>query len=144
MVRGKVPLKRNEDPAAMQVIFSKRRNELLKKAKELELCGAQVGVIVVSATSELMCYGNPGIDEIIERRNTHSDIIQFLEKAPLDLNVEEEIEGEELEKKFLSEEEATSLSILERLNLLEERTQNLLNCVKEQIQLKEKTIVEVL
>lgn len=96
MVRGKVPLKRNEDSAAMQVTFSKRRNELFKKAKELELCGAQVGVIVVSATSELMYYGNPGIDEIIERRNTHSDRIQFLEKALLDLNVEEEIEGEEL------------------------------------------------
>lgn len=53
------------------------------------------------------------------------------------------LKAKNLEIFFFSEEEARNLSILERLNLLEERIQNLLNRVKEQIQLKEKTIVEV-
>ena len=49
MGRGKVELKRIENPTSRQVTFSKRRNGLLKKAFELSvLCDAEVAVIVFS------------------------------------------------------------------------------------------------
>ena len=49
MARGKVQMRRIENPAHRQVTFCKRRMGLLKKAKELSvLCDADIGVIVVS------------------------------------------------------------------------------------------------
>jgi hypothetical protein len=49
MVRGKVQMRRIENPVHRQVTFSKRRMGLLKKANELAvLCDADIGVIVFS------------------------------------------------------------------------------------------------
>ncbi|KAF3337820.1 MADS-box transcription factor 26-like protein [Carex littledalei] len=54
MVRGKVQLKRVENPVYRQISFCKRRAGLLKKAKELAvLCEAEIGVIVFSAHGKL-------------------------------------------------------------------------------------------
>ncbi|VVA94942.1 unnamed protein product [Arabis nemorensis] len=45
MARGKIQLKRIENPVHRQVTFCKRRTGLLKKAKELSvLCDAEIGV----------------------------------------------------------------------------------------------------
>ncbi|XP_028783668.1 agamous-like MADS-box protein AGL21 [Neltuma alba] len=70
MGRGKIVIKRIEDSASRQVTFSKRRNGLLKKARELSiLCDAQVGVIVFSSTGKLYEYGSSSMSSIIERYN---------------------------------------------------------------------------
>ncbi|XP_028785048.1 agamous-like MADS-box protein AGL21 [Neltuma alba] len=70
MGRGKIVIKRIEDSASRQVTFSKRRNGLLKKARELSiLCDAQVGVIVFSSTGKLYEYGSSSMSSIIERHN---------------------------------------------------------------------------
>ncbi|XP_028771280.1 agamous-like MADS-box protein AGL21 [Neltuma alba] len=70
MGRGKIVIKRIEDSASRQVTFSKRRNGLLKKAREVSiLCDAQVGVIVFSSTGRLYEYGSSSIRSIIERYN---------------------------------------------------------------------------
>ncbi|XP_028771285.1 MADS-box transcription factor ANR1-like [Neltuma alba] len=70
MGRGKIVIKRIEDSASRQVTFSKRRNGLLKKARELSiLCDAQVGVIVFSSTGRLYEYGSSSMRSIIERYN---------------------------------------------------------------------------
>lgn len=54
MGRGKIEIKRIENLNSRQVTFSKRRNGLLKKAKELSvLCDAEVAVIVFSSTGKL-------------------------------------------------------------------------------------------
>ncbi|KAH7557245.1 hypothetical protein JRO89_XS11G0084200 [Xanthoceras sorbifolium] len=54
MGRGKIEIKRIENLNSRQVTFSKRRNGLLKKAKELSvLCDAEVGVIIFSSTGKL-------------------------------------------------------------------------------------------
>ncbi|KAF7143635.1 hypothetical protein RHSIM_Rhsim05G0112200 [Rhododendron simsii] len=54
MGRGKIVIKRIDDATSRQVTFSKRRNGLLKKAKELSiLCDAKVGVIVFSSTKRV-------------------------------------------------------------------------------------------
>ncbi|CAN0928094.1 Agamous-like MADS-box protein AGL12 [Linum grandiflorum] len=50
MARGKVQMKRIENPVHRQVTFCKRRAGLLKKAKELSvLCDAEIGVLVFSS-----------------------------------------------------------------------------------------------
>ncbi|KAI9090897.1 hypothetical protein K1719_028382 [Acacia pycnantha] len=70
MGRGKIVIKRIEDSTSRQVTFSKRRNGLLKKARELSiLCEAQVGVIVFSSTGRLYEYGSSSMRSIIERYN---------------------------------------------------------------------------
>ncbi|MFQ6659202.1 hypothetical protein Gotur_028193, partial [Gossypium turneri] len=54
MGRGKIEIKKIENLNSRQVTFSKRRNGLLKKAKELSiLCDAEVGVIIFSSTGQV-------------------------------------------------------------------------------------------
>jgi MADS-box transcription factor, plant len=54
MGRGKIVIRRIDNLTSRQVTFSKRRNGLLKKAKELSiLCDAEVGLIVFSSTGRL-------------------------------------------------------------------------------------------
>jgi len=56
MARGKVQMRRIENPVHRQVTFCKRRMGLLKKAKELSvLCDANIGVIVISPHGKI--YG---------------------------------------------------------------------------------------
>ncbi|GKV27123.1 hypothetical protein SLEP1_g36328 [Rubroshorea leprosula] len=50
MARGKVQMKRIENPVHRQVTFCKRRAGLLKKARELSvLCDAEIGIFIFSA-----------------------------------------------------------------------------------------------
>uniref|UniRef100_A0A0E0DER1 MADS-box domain-containing protein n=1 Tax=Oryza meridionalis TaxID=40149 RepID=A0A0E0DER1_9ORYZ len=69
MARGKVQMRRIENPVHRQVTFCKRRMGLLKKAKELSvLCDADIGVIVFSPLGkiyELATNGN--MQGLIER-----------------------------------------------------------------------------
>ncbi|XP_030944714.1 MADS-box transcription factor 23-like isoform X2 [Quercus lobata] len=59
MGRGKIVIRRIDNSTSRQVTFSKRRNGLLKKARELSiLCDAEVGVIIFSSTSKLYEYAN--------------------------------------------------------------------------------------
>ncbi|GJN27528.1 hypothetical protein PR202_gb15558 [Eleusine coracana subsp. coracana] len=62
MARGKVQMRRIENPVHRQVTFCKRWMGLLKKAKELSiLCDADIGVIVFSPhgkTYELATNGS--------------------------------------------------------------------------------------
>ncbi|KAF8089295.1 hypothetical protein N665_0510s0010 [Sinapis alba] len=54
MGRRKVEIKRIEKKSSRQVTFSKRRNGLIEKARQLSiLCESSVAVIVVSATGKL-------------------------------------------------------------------------------------------
>ena len=59
MAREKIKIKKIDNVTARQVTFSKRRNGLLKKAKELSvLCDAEVGVIIFSSTGKLYEFSN--------------------------------------------------------------------------------------
>lgn len=54
MARGKIQMKKIENPVHRQVTFCKRRSGLLKKAKELSvLCDAEIGVVIFSAHGKL-------------------------------------------------------------------------------------------
>ena len=73
MGRGKIVIRRIDNSTSRQVTFSKRRNGLLKKAKELSiLCDAEIGVIIFSSTGKLYDYAN-----------TRSDLSLSLSISPL-------------------------------------------------------------
>lgn len=60
MARGKIQIKRIENQTNRQVTYSKRRNGLFKKARELTvLCDARVSIIMVSSTHKLHEYISP-------------------------------------------------------------------------------------
>ncbi|XP_057811195.1 uncharacterized protein LOC131025436 isoform X3 [Salvia miltiorrhiza] len=57
MGRRKLEIKRIEDKSSRQVTFSKRRNGLLKKAKELSvLCDLDIGAVIYSCRGKLYPY----------------------------------------------------------------------------------------
>ncbi|KAG8474047.1 hypothetical protein CXB51_033817 [Gossypium anomalum] len=59
MGRGKIVIRRIDNSTSRQVTFSKRRNGLLKKARELSiLCDAEVGLIIFSSTGKLYDYAS--------------------------------------------------------------------------------------
>ncbi|XP_022941775.1 MADS-box transcription factor 23-like isoform X2 [Cucurbita moschata] len=68
MGRGKIVIRRIDNSTSRQVTFSKRRNGLLKKARELSiLCDAEVGLIVFSSTGKLYDYSTTSIRSITDR-----------------------------------------------------------------------------
>ncbi|KAK8588815.1 hypothetical protein V6N13_087710 [Hibiscus sabdariffa] len=70
MGRGKIEIKKIENLNSRQVTFSKRRNGLLKKAKELSiLCDAEVGVIIFSSTGKVYQWSSTSMDHILSRYN---------------------------------------------------------------------------
>ncbi|XP_031131942.1 MADS-box transcription factor 23-like isoform X2 [Ipomoea triloba] len=68
MGRGKIVIRRIDNSTSRQVTFSKRRNGLLKKAKELGiLCDAEVGVVIFSSTGKLYDYASSSMRSVIDR-----------------------------------------------------------------------------
>ncbi|KAK9929900.1 hypothetical protein M0R45_026970 [Rubus argutus] len=69
MARGKVQMKKIENPVHRQVTFCKRRAGLLKKAKELSvLCDAEIGVLIYSSHGKLFELATKGtMQGLIER-----------------------------------------------------------------------------
>ncbi|KAD4888546.1 hypothetical protein E3N88_20619 [Mikania micrantha] len=75
MARGKVQMRRIENPVHRQVTFCKRRAGLLKKAKEISvLCDAEVGLVIFSANGKLYELATNGsMQGLIEKymKSTH-------------------------------------------------------------------------
>ncbi|KAK6118083.1 hypothetical protein DH2020_048170 [Rehmannia glutinosa] len=68
MGRGKVELKRIENPTNRQVTFSKRRNGLLKKAFELSvLCDAEVALLIFSPSGKAYQFSSHDMNRTITR-----------------------------------------------------------------------------
>ncbi|KAF0932512.1 hypothetical protein E2562_010406 [Oryza meyeriana var. granulata] len=68
MGRGKIVIRRIDNSTSRQVTFSKRRNGLLKKAKELSiLCDAEVGLVVFSSTGRLYEFASTNMKAVIDR-----------------------------------------------------------------------------
>ncbi|KAL3337418.1 hypothetical protein AABB24_029863 [Solanum stoloniferum] len=73
MGRKKVEIKRIEDKSSRQATFSKRRNGLMKKAKQLSiLCDVDVAVLVFSSRGRLFEFSSTNsLTGVIHRYNTH-------------------------------------------------------------------------
>ncbi|CAD6249617.1 unnamed protein product [Miscanthus lutarioriparius] len=68
MGRGKTVIRRIDNSTSRQVTFCKRRNGLLKKAKELSiLCDAEVGLIIFSSTGRLYEFSSTNMKAVIDR-----------------------------------------------------------------------------
>ncbi|XP_012489028.1 truncated transcription factor CAULIFLOWER A isoform X2 [Gossypium raimondii] len=68
MGRGKVELKRIENPTNRQVTFSKRRNGLLKKAFELSiLCDAEVALLIFSSSGKVYQFASHDMDRTVAK-----------------------------------------------------------------------------
>ncbi|XP_057811191.1 agamous-like MADS-box protein AGL27 isoform X2 [Salvia miltiorrhiza] len=75
MGRRKLEIKRIEDKSSRQVTFSKRRNGLLKKAKELSvLCDLDIGAIIYSCRGKLYHYcSTNSLSEILQRYHSRAE-----------------------------------------------------------------------
>lgn len=63
-------IRRIDNSTSRQVTFSKRRNGLIKKARELSiLCDAEVGLIIFSSTGKLYEFSSSSMKSLIERYN---------------------------------------------------------------------------
>ncbi|KAM0897181.1 hypothetical protein ACQ4PT_022726 [Festuca glaucescens] len=68
MGRGKIVIRRIDNSTSRQVTFSKRRNGIFKKAKELAiLCDAEVGLMIFSSTGRLYEYSSTSMNSVIDR-----------------------------------------------------------------------------
>jgi MADS-box transcription factor, plant len=60
MGHGKIKTKRIESSNKCLVIFSKRRNEILKKVREISmLCDANIDIVIFSSVGKLYDYYSP-------------------------------------------------------------------------------------
>lgn len=60
MGRGKIEIKRIENSSNRQVTYSKRRNGIIKKAKEITvLCDAQVSLVIFASSGKMHEYCSP-------------------------------------------------------------------------------------
>ncbi|CAN8254392.1 unnamed protein product [Cochlearia groenlandica] len=68
MGRGRIEIKKIENVNSRQVTFSKRRNGLIKKAKELSiLCDADVALIIFSSTGKIYDFSSVCMEQILSR-----------------------------------------------------------------------------
>ncbi|XP_021644301.2 MADS-box protein FLOWERING LOCUS C isoform X2 [Hevea brasiliensis] len=97
MGRKKVELKRIEDKSSRLVTFSKRRNGLIKKARELSvLCDVEIGVIIFSSSGKLyeFCSNGSSYDSVWTRfsKNTRGILKGKLLLSKV-LMIERQLEG---------------------------------------------------
>ncbi|KVI02754.1 Transcription factor, K-box, partial [Cynara cardunculus var. scolymus] len=96
MGRGKIAIRRIDNSTSRQVTFSKRRNGLLKKAKELAiLCDADVGVIIFSSTNKLYEFSSTSMKSVVQRYNRSKEEINQLVNPMSDVKIRQ-LMGEEL------------------------------------------------
>ncbi|TYG47993.1 hypothetical protein E1A91_D11G382100v1 [Gossypium mustelinum] len=96
MSRGKIEIKKIENLNSRQVTFSKRRNGLLKKAKELSiLCDAEVGVIIFSSTGKVYQWSSTSMEHTFSRYNKGMEEYHSQEH-PLDEQQVESLQGIEV------------------------------------------------
>nr|WAA27641.1 PISTILLATA-like protein 3 [Ilex verticillata] len=70
MGRGKIEIKRIENSSNRQVTYSKRRNGIMKKAKEITvLCDAQVSLVIFASSGKMHEYCSPSttLIEMLDR-----------------------------------------------------------------------------
>ncbi|XP_024316115.1 MADS-box transcription factor 27-like isoform X2 [Brachypodium distachyon] len=90
MGRGKIVIRRIDNSTSRQVTFSKRRNGIFKKAKELAiLCDAEVGLMIFSSTGRLYEYSSTSMKSVIDRYGKTKDEQQVVANPNSELKLTE-------------------------------------------------------
>nr|ALM95516.1 PISTILLATA-like protein 2 [Nigella damascena] len=137
MGRGKIEIKRIDNSTNRQVTFSKRKNGILKKAREINvLCEAEVSLIVFSSTGKMaeFCSPNSSLIKILDKYQKGSGRKLWDAKHEY-LNseverVKKENDNMQIELRHLKGEDLTSLTPKELIPI-EEALSNGLSKVKE-------------
>nr|AFX67154.1 perpetual flowering 1 variant a [Arabis alpina]AFX67156.1 perpetual flowering 1 variant a [Arabis alpina] len=98
MGRKKLKIKRIENKSSRQVTFSKRRNGLIEKARQLSvLCDASVALLVVSSSGKLYSFSSgDNLVKILDRYGKrHADDLKALDLQSL-------LHGQDLQSKALN------------------------------------------
>ncbi|PKA66784.1 MADS-box transcription factor 2 [Apostasia shenzhenica] len=137
MGRGKIEIKRIENSTNRQVTFSKRRNGIMKKAREISvLCDAQVSLVIFSSLGKMSEYCSPSttLSKMLERYQQNSgkklwDAKHENLSAEID-RIKKENDNMQIELRHLKGEDVNSLNPKELIPI-EEALQNGLASVRE-------------
>ncbi|KAM0946366.1 putative transcription factor MADS-MIKC family [Dioscorea sansibarensis] len=137
MGRGKIEIKRIENSTNRQVTFSKRRNGIIKKAREISvLCDAQVSVVIFSSSGKMSEYCSPStsLSKMLEKYQQNSgrrlwDAKHENLSAEID-RVKKENDNMQIELRHLKGEDLNSLNPKELIPI-EEALQNGLTNVRD-------------
>ncbi|KAA0052433.1 MADS-box protein FBP24 isoform X5 [Cucumis melo var. makuwa] len=146
MGRGKIAIRRIENRTTRQVTFSKRRGGLFKKTHELSvLCDAQIALIVFSSNGKLFeyCTQTTCMDQIIRRYQIAigSRIPEHNMNDPEELerqvrSMKKETDDLQLSLQRYTAEDFSTFHLRD-LDDIENRLQNSLNRVQEQMAMEE-------
>ncbi|KAL7246189.1 hypothetical protein ACSBR2_001339 [Camellia fascicularis] len=144
MGRGKIEIKRIENSSNRQVTYSKRRNGIMKKAKEITvLCDAEVSLVIFASSGKMHEYCSPSttLVDILDKYHKqsgerlwdakHENLSNELDR------IKKENDSMQIELRHLKGEDITSLHHKE-LMAIEEALENGLGSVRE----KQKKMLE--
>ncbi|KAA8546451.1 hypothetical protein F0562_002810 [Nyssa sinensis] len=130
MGRGKIEIKRIENQSNRQVTYSKRRNGIMKKAKEITvLCDAHVSLVIFASSGKMHEYCSPSTNliDILDRYHKqsgkrlwdakHENLSNELDR------IKKENDSMQIELRHLKGEDITSLHYKE-LMAIEEALEN--------------------
>nr|AFI24610.1 pistillata [Ananas comosus] len=137
MGRGKIEIKRIENSTYRQVTFSKRRNGIIKKAREISvLCDAQVSVVIFSSSGKMSEYCSPSttLPKLLEKYQQNSgkklwDAKHENLSAEID-RIKKENDNMQIELRHMKGEDLNSLHPKELIPI-EEALQNGLTVVRD-------------
>ncbi|RWR92771.1 GLOBOSA-like protein gene [Cinnamomum micranthum f. kanehirae] len=137
MGRGKIEIKRIENSTNRQVTYSKRRNGLLKKAKEITvLCDADVSLVIFSATGKMSeyCSSSTTLIKMLDRyQKASGNRLWDAKHEYLSMEVDrikKENDSMQIELRHLKGEDLTSLHPKELIHI-EEALENGLTGVRD-------------
>ncbi|KAL6212001.1 hypothetical protein ACLB2K_017224 [Fragaria x ananassa] len=138
MGRGKIEIKRIENSSNRQVTYSKRRNGIIKKAKEITvLCDAKVSLIIIASSGKMVeyCSGPPEtLKKILDKYHSQSGKRLWDAKHENLSNevdrVKKDNDSMQIELRHLKGEDITSLNHID-LMTLEEALENGLASIRD-------------
>ncbi|KAJ7965500.1 MADS-box transcription factor [Quillaja saponaria] len=137
MGRGKIEIKRIENSSNRQVTYSKRRNGILKKAKEISvLCDAKVSLVIFASSGKMheFCSPSTTVVDILDKYHKQSGKRLWDAKHENLSNeidrIKKENDSMQIKLRHLKGEDITSLNHKE-LMAIEEALENGLSSIRE-------------
>ncbi|XP_040997574.1 agamous-like MADS-box protein MADS9 [Juglans microcarpa x Juglans regia] len=139
MGRGKIEIKRIENSSNRQVTYSKRRNGIIKKAKEISvLCDAKVSLVILGSSGKMHDYCSPSTSlvDLLENYHKQSGKIRLWDAKHENLSneidrIKKENDNMQIELRHLKGEDISSMNDAKELVLLEEALENGLSSIRE-------------